>query len=200
MYHLTWYTCFPRSEQEFREFKSRVYHVTLSTWYIYLPRSARVYIPPVPLVPGKRAWIHAQGDKRADWRAGAGAAWITVERAPYVNGQKDVVLLVHGRKPLADQAKRCTTSALPRGTPEAGKSLAVQVFVQVRHGSRAVPRLVVQPSARCSPGDQVEADFRAEPPCGPRAAQPSLSGTGSRMEHSPASRGSQKAPDASSWC
>ncbi len=42
--------------------------------------------------------------------------------------------MVHRREARADQTKRRTTSALPRGTPDAGKSLAVQVFAQVRRG------------------------------------------------------------------
>lgn len=136
LYHLTWYTYFPRSEQKSREPKSRVYHVTFSTWYRHLPRSGRGYIPPVPLVPENRDWIHAQeGANEAGRPASAGAGRRSRTR-PYVNDEKSLVHVVHRWETQVDQAKRRTTSLFPRGTPGARQTLVGQVSSHVRREFR----------------------------------------------------------------
>lgn len=96
------------------------------------------------------------------------------ERTPYGNGQKNVVLVVRGRAMLADQAKRRTMPTPPRGTPGAGKSLAVQALAQVRRGSRGCTTSRGTGGSDGLPAARFEADRHAKPPCGPQAARPSL--------------------------
>lgn len=179
---MTWYTCFPRPERECREPKSKLYHVAFSTWYKCFPRSEKVYIPPCTTCTRKSRLDTRAGG--ADWRAGAGAAWIAPERVPHVNGQKSVVLVVHRRETLVDQAKRRTTSALPTWYTMRERASWYRCLPRSDAVFRAVPRLVVQLAVRCAP--LATKPRRTSTPsrhAAPRRRGRASVGPESRMEH-----------------